>query len=403
MSGADHRPTIETLVSPSRSILIEGWRSTTHSLALVNQYQILELLKLQGLCLFHRDAPLHVLDWNRDTRTSGFSAADRLLIDTLSDCADETTDCVYRIFSPFRASAEADRRRSITFIVTELGPFFVSFENGSKRSEVFTRGDSSIVTPTSWSRDRLVDWGFDSEKVSIVPHGVDANHFRPLHGAERDASRKILGFREDEIVFLNVGAAVWNKGIDLLLLAFGHLRRADRRIRLILRDRVDMYGFSVATEIQKLAKKNPGLFIADTMKAVTVVQDDLSRDHLRLLYGSADCYVSPYRAEGFNLPVLEAIACGTPAIVTRGGATDDFCDDRVAVRIRGEPGHHEDAAAGHRGQFITPHLGDLIEAMNSFATRQTIRPDHFDVARERLVQKFSWRNAAIELTRVAFT
>jgi glycosyltransferase involved in cell wall biosynthesis len=45
---------------------------------------------------------------------------------------------------------------------------------------------------------------------------------------------------------------------------------------------------------------------------------------LNVLYNVADAYVTPYRAEGFNLPALEAQACGTPVVATRGGATDDF-------------------------------------------------------------------------------
>jgi glycosyltransferase involved in cell wall biosynthesis len=136
------------------------------------------------------------------------------------------------------------------------------------------------------------------------------------------------------------------------------------------------------------------------MAAITVIQDDISRDHLRHLYAAVDCYVSPYRAEGFNLPVLEAIACGTPVIVTRGGATDDFCDDQVAVRINGKPGHNDDAAQGHHGRFITPNMADLLEAMDCFAARGNPGLDRSGVARDRVVGQFSWRNAALQLAEV---
>jgi len=54
---------------------------------------------------------------------------------------------------------------------------------------------------------------------------------------------------------------------------------------------------------------------------------------MAMLYQAADTYVSPYRAEGFNLPVLEAAACGIPIICTRGGSTDDFVTDDFARRI----------------------------------------------------------------------
>jgi tetratricopeptide (TPR) repeat protein len=45
------------------------------------------------------------------------------------------------------------------------------------------------------------------------------------------------------------------------------------------------------------------------------------------LYRSCDVFVSPYRGEGFSLPALEAMACGLPVVVTKGGATDDFVDE----------------------------------------------------------------------------
>ena len=285
-------------------------------------------------------------------------------------------------------------------MVTELGPFRISFHQTAQNPDCFTNRDNRIVTPSSWSRDRLIDWGFAADRNRRRPHGVDSATFRPLNAAERSAARKILGLRDDDVVFLNVGAAIWNKGVDLLLLAFAHLRGAGRPIRLILRDRIDMYGFSVTSELQKSRRKTRVFSRPVPMAAVSVIHDDLSREHLRLLYGAADCYVSPYRAEGFNLPVLEAIACGTPVIVTRGGATDDFCNDHVAIRIPGTPGQHEDAAAGHRGRYITPNMGDLIDAIDGFATRRASLPQ-FDTARERLIRTFSWRNAALQLAGLA--
>jgi glycosyltransferase involved in cell wall biosynthesis len=51
------------------------------------------------------------------------------------------------------------------------------------------------------------------------------------------------------------------------------------------------------------------------------------------LYQAADAYVSPYQAEGFNMPVLEAMACGLPVICTKGGPTDEFTHPDFARRI----------------------------------------------------------------------
>ena len=50
----------------------------------------------------------------------------------------------------------------------------------------------------------------------------------------------------------------------------------------------------------------------------------------------ADVYVSPYKAEGFNLPVLESMALGVPVIVTSGGPTDDFTNSKFAKYVDSE-------------------------------------------------------------------
>src|SRR5258708_4140835 len=51
------------------------------------------------------------------------------------------------------------------------------------------------------------------------------------------------------------------------------------------------------------------------------------------LFRTATALVHPYRGEGVALPVLEAMACGTPVVVTRGGATDDFVDASVGALL----------------------------------------------------------------------
>tara|TARA_B100000965_G_C19017406_1_gene509470 strand:+ start:55 stop:294 length:240 start_codon:yes stop_codon:yes gene_type:complete len=51
------------------------------------------------------------------------------------------------------------------------------------------------------------------------------------------------------------------------------------------------------------------------------------------LYNITDCYVSPYRAEGFNLTPLEAAASGIPIIVTKGGSTDDYFNSQLGLQI----------------------------------------------------------------------
>jgi glycosyltransferase involved in cell wall biosynthesis len=121
-----------------------------------------------------------------------------------------------------------------------------------------------------------------------------------------------------------------------------------------------------------------------------VVSGSLDQSQLRALYGVADAYVSPYRAEGFNLPVLEAMACGTPVIVTGGGATDDFCPPALSVKLPSREGTKADEPSMF-GRFLVPDHDALVQAMTDVAQGRMARdtPERL-AARARLVAQYSW-------------
>ncbi len=386
--------------SPRKSLLIEGWRGINHSYAVVNQHQLLELLTLDRLRLFHRDMPFALPHWNRTDNADGFSPADRLRIDTIPEPGGETVDCIYRICSPFRRPNAGTK--TLTFMATELGPTSQAFDGGvTDQLAEFTRGDNAIVTLSRWSRDRLVDFGFDADRITVIPLGVDTTMFRPPTTEERSAGRANLGLRDDETVFLHVGGAFRNKGVDILLRAFAVLRARGRRARLIVKDQRDVYKLSIEPILKSVAETCPALAASSTLAAISVVTRNLDRAQLRMLYAIADCYASPYRAEGFNLPVLEAIACGVAPIVTGGGATDDFCDDDVAIRIPGRSVNWRDQGARFTGRYLEPDLDALVEAMDAVVSGSAVHRARFSAARAQLLGRFTWRRAAEALARLA--
>jgi glycosyltransferase involved in cell wall biosynthesis len=186
-----------------------------------------------------------------------------------------------------------------------------------------------------------------------------------------------------------------------LLRAFAELRTKGRQVRLIVKDQRSLYGVTIEQIVQSVAKDAPHLFGFNTMAAISVIGGNLSPPELRALYGMADCYVSPYRAEGFNLPVLEAMACGTPVIVTQGGATDDFCLDGVAYGIPGQSRTKEDLSSGLAGKYIEPDFDTLVDTMDGFANGHRLEEGRFTQMRGRVLEAFSWRRAAAALVKLA--
>jgi glycosyltransferase involved in cell wall biosynthesis len=186
----------------------------------------------------------------------------------------------------------------------------------------FTREVDEVWVPSRHVRDEYVAAGVRAERIAVVPNGVNERQFHPGIQA-RD-----LG-RPPEFRFLFVGGTIYRKGIDLLLAAYRLAFKASDDVCLVIKD----FGTETAyrgqhhrAHIRRLQARGRG-------PAIVYLEDDLPESEMGRLYRACDVLVHPYRGEGFGLPILEAMACGIPAIVTNGGACLDFCDDDNSVLV----------------------------------------------------------------------
>ena len=371
-----------------KHLLVEGWRGISQSFAMVNQYQLYELANRPGLMLRHRDLPFEKSTWNTTDNNPGFPERMRDQIMAIPPPDRDEFDCVYSIASPFRKSATR-AGKVITFMTGEFGLRPDSFVDGAPDFEFFCGGANEVVVPSRWSKMKLMEAGFPEAKVAIVPHGVNADFFSPLSSEERAAARQQIGVKDESFIFLNLGAMTWNKGLDVLVRAFAEVRKRHPNARLVLKDDHRLYGIAATNVIHKAFESVPELFDDDLRASIILLSDTLTLGQMRLLYGMADTYDSAYRAEGFNLPVIEAMACGTPVIVTAGGATDDFCPPLLAKQVasrqidcvsRGIPGS---------GYYLEPSPESLVHCMEAAIAAPT------DAAasaaeRKKLMERYSW-------------
>jgi glycosyltransferase involved in cell wall biosynthesis len=370
---------------------VEGWRGINHSYAMVNQWQLLELCRRSGLDLCHVDRPFFNAGWNAAANSGGFSEARRQAIGAIrTSRPGEAADVVYRIAFPYDFS-ECPDGRLFVFGTSEY-QHIDGMAAGRDTALAARDPRLSIVTPSRWSKAGFVAAGFDPERVHVVSHGIDPDTFRPVDRRQRKTLRNLMRVRNDDFVLLSVGAMTENKGIDLLLTAFARLRHRHRHVRLVLKDQSNLYGLTADRILAGLGRSPQAhLFTEDVVSSIVFVSHNLGLTELAALYGSVDCYVSPYRAEGFNLTPLEAAACGVPVVVTRGGATDDYFAPALGLQVDSRP-----VQSGGRS-WLEPDPDALFDAL----VRMVEGGRRFDPAAVSAAVhgRFTWARVTDELAR----
>jgi glycosyltransferase involved in cell wall biosynthesis len=349
---------------------IFGWRNLSHSFALVNQHQLSSLMKNRSLTLSHEDAPYFSQAWTTLTCGSGFGDIHQTAINAIPPKDDLAVDWTYEIAFPFFAFQHRSKEPVAHFMVTNYGVTKRDFLHNSPLSSLEFEDKDLIITPTQWSREKICRYGFPEDRVRVVHHGVDLNIFQPLTDENRRAARQMLGVKEDQFCFLNIGALSANKGLDILIKAFAKVAMSHPNVRLLIKDQNYLYGAKAQNVVQSIFNAMPSNEANLVASKSISLSSNLTVEQLRVLYGASDCYVSPYRAEGFNLPVLEAMACGLPVLVTHGGATDDFvfsADSKIASKKMPNSELFRLGVNDERleidSHFLEPEFDSLVEIM----------------------------------------
>lgn len=212
-----------------------------------------------------------------------------------------------------------------------------------------------IWVPSEFVKQAFWRAGFAQEHVRVLPNGVDTEVFCP-QGEKFQLTTK-ASFK-----FLFVGGLIERKGIDLLLTAFQQAFDAED-VCLVLKDWGSQSVYALeAYRHQLQGSRSSGPEI------VYLGDHDLSANQLAALYRSCDVYVHPYRGEGFGMPILEAMACGLPVIVTDGGPATEFCPEAATWFVRALPEFDPTLAGGAEKLVSTPwwfqpDLDSLIQAL----------------------------------------
>lgn len=216
-----------------------------------------------------------------------------------------------------------------------------------------------LTVSTSSATDIADDFGVDPAQLKVVPLGVDTELFAPR--GPRVPGRIVAVASADKPL----------KGISHLLQALTRLR-VTHKVELQLVARLEPNG---PTE-----KQIAELGLSD----IVTVRPGLTDTELAELLASAEIACIPSLYEGFSLPAVEAMASGTPLVVSRTGALPEVVGEPGVCAELTEPG---DSAA------LVRVIGRLLDSPQ---TRQRMQA----AGRERAVSVFSWESVAAQTVQV---
>ncbi|MGC8498191.1 MAG: glycosyltransferase family 4 protein [Acidimicrobiales bacterium] len=182
-----------------------------------------------------------------------------------------------------------------------------------------------LIAVSDWTAARLDEVVGEHAPVVVAPHGVDLDRFSPQGDDEAAWAASPLDRRRPYVLF--VGTLEPRKGVDVLLAAFAEVGRADPDLELWL---VGQRGWH-ADVLEAAVASHP---LRERIVRLGYVADDL----LPALLRGARAVAYPSRAEGFGLPVLEALACGAPVATTAGTVMAEVAGSAAFLSPVGDAG-----------------------------------------------------------------
>ena len=260
--------------------------------------------------------------------------------------------------------------------VTDLSfmVFPESFRNSQRLYQsLFTRlsvrrASHVIAISASTAQDLTRFFGVPAERITVTFPGVDAA-YQPVQDGSRLASfRRLRDLPEKFILF--VGTFEPRKNLLTLLQAYAKFRRQTKRdYKLVLGGGMGWLYQPVFAAVEELELQGDVIF-----------PGFIPEDELPLWYNAADVFVYPSLYEGFGLPPLEAMACGTPVIVSDVSSLPEVVGDAALL--------------------VDPHKPDEWAAALSLLCRDVdLRTDLVSRGLER-AQEFSWTRMARETIQV---
>jgi glycosyltransferase involved in cell wall biosynthesis len=163
----------------------------------------------------------------------------------------------------------------------------------------------NVITASDHAKEDIIRlWRIRPEKIAVIPLGV-ADRYAPVTDQEvRARVRERFGLPERYILYL--GNFKPHKNVASLVRAFTGVKKAFRDCKLVLAGPLDVHGQAIRAQVSAAGLAGDVIFTG------AIHEEDLPEAILSM----ADLFVFPSLYEGFGIPPLEAMACGTPVVAS---------------------------------------------------------------------------------------
>ena len=246
-----------------------------------------------------------------------------------------------------------------------------------------------IWVPSEWQRECTIEQGADPDKVKVVPEGVDVHTFYP------EKVEPLEEYRDGRFKFLLMGRWDYRKSTKEIIETFLSTFSPEEPIDLIVSiDNMwgeEMDGFKTTEErLQNYSLTDP---------RIKIIHFPSREDYIKYLK-TGHVFVSCARSEGWNLPLIEAMACGTPSIYSECCAQMEFAKGKgIPVKIIGEKPANENNYGRYTmselpGNYYEPDFGHLSKVMRDAYENYDLYKEKAIVESSGLRDKFSWEVVA---------
>lgn len=370
------------------TVVMEGWRFLPHSYSLWAMYLCLELRRA-GVAVYFLDAPMADAKWRAERGV--LSEAQEAEVAGIPAPPDGlAADLHVRLGFPYDFSPSS-AKQTVVLGTTEYGIVPPTFMRGGEPvAQAVVRSGFRIGTPTKWSMDGFLRSGVKAKQVFLAPNGIDPAIFRPASDEARAAIRQELGW-EGKFVLFHSSSLGWNKNVDVILNGLHHVAQAEPRAHLVIKGMDALY--PSAAVMERVRGMQDAGMVEHVLRRLTYIGESMSMERVARLYQGADAYVCPYIAEGFNMPALEAAACGIPVVCTAGGSTDDFVNDRFALKVSSKVTIHKETG----GKALLPSTEHYVAQLRRVVKDEAYRSGARVAGPAHAHAGWTWAHAAAKL------